>query len=267
MPYQDEETGPASGQPIELYEFTGTYEDYYLTSYAEPVTSGGRVFQPETISRNKLKVATQDEGENALEIVLPFDHPMVATYAYQNAPPTLQCTIYRAHRTDPNDRVTLWSGRVTGFAVEGRTARLRVPSLFSYKLQGNTPTPRFQAPCNHVLYDQRCGVNPALHQHVTTITSVVGTDIAVATLPFATNDAAAGIIFNSAGEARMIVSNLGTALVVSYSFASLQPGDTVTIRKGCDHSFDTCKTKFANGARFGGFPLVPARNPFTSTLE
>ncbi len=268
MAYLDDETGEATGQPIELYKFTGTYNNYFLTSYATAITNGGNEYVPFTISRNKLKVGTQNEGELALEIKLPFDHPLVVEYAYKNAPPSLIFELIRAHATDPTDSVTLWKGRVTGFAVEGRRARLKVPSLFSYVLAGNTPTPRFQAPCNHILYDAAtCGVNPALNQHVTTIDSVVGTDLDVATLPFAQDEAAGGIILATSGEARMIVTNLGTALTISYAFSSLASGDPVTIRKGCDHSLTTCRVKFNNKDRFGGFPIVPARNPFTSTLE
>lgn len=267
MAYQDDETGLTSGRPIELYKFDGTYNDYHFTSWAEPVTSGGQVYTPIAIDRNKLKVATQEQTENALEITMPFDHPMVNEYAYQNAPPDLTFTLIRAHETDPNDSVVLWSGRVTGFSVEGRTAKLKVPALMSYALNGNTPTPRYQAPCNHVLYDQRCGVDPALNQHVTTVTQITGNVITVASYPWAANDAVAGQFITPAGEQRMITLTVGTDITVTYPFAGLKVGDTVTLRKGCDHAFEgDCKNKFNNGDRFGGFPIVPARNPFTSTL-
>lgn len=267
MAYQDEETSLTSGRPIELYRFDGTFNDYNLTSYSQPVTSGGVVYTPVSIDRNKLKVATQEETENALEITLPFDHPLVTEYAYQNAPPNLTFTLIRAHETDPNDTVTLWSGRVTGFTVEGRIAKMKVPALLSYALNGNAPTPRYQAPCNHVLYDTRCGVDPGVNQHITTVTQVTGNIITVASYPWAANDAVAGQFITPAGEQRMIISTLGFDITVTYPFSSINIGDNVTLRKGCDHAFNgDCINKFNNGARFGGFPIVPARNPFTSTL-
>jgi len=267
MAYQDEETGLTSGRPIELYSFDGTYNDYYLTSYSLPVTSNARLFTPIMISRNKLKVATQEETENALEITMPFDHPLVNEYAYQNAPPDLVFTLSRAHETDLNDTVVLWNGRVTGFSVEGRIAKLKVPALMSYALNGNAPTPRYQAPCNHILYDSRCRVDPATNQHVTTVTQITGNIITVASYPWAPGDAVAGQFISPAGEQRMIISTVGNDITVTYPFASINIGDSVTLRKGCDHAFDgDCKNKFSNGARFGGFPIVPARNPFTSTL-
>lgn len=268
MTYDANETGATTARPIEVYTFSGTYNTYRFTSSSFPIQIGPNTFVPLAIKRDKLKVGTQEQSEAALEIELPYDHPMVQEYAYRNAPPDLMMIIERCHEYDYNDRVTLWSGRVTSFTVEGRLAKMRVPALFSYVLEGNTPNPRFQAPCNHVLYDERCGVNPALHQHVTTVTSINNNLLTVNNLPFAENEASAGIIIAPSGEARMVISNLGTSLVLSYSFAGLRVNDAVTIRKGCDHSLEGhCKTRFNNAVRFGGFPLVPDRNPFTSSLE
>ncbi|MAD98713.1 MAG: hypothetical protein CMB99_15425, partial [Flavobacteriaceae bacterium] len=247
--------------------FSGTFNTYRFTSFTEQVTSNGEVFEPLPISRNKLKVSTQDQTENALEITVPFDIQMVTDYAYQNAPPELVLTLLRAHEQNPNDSVILWEGRVTGFSVEGRIAKLKVPALMSYALNGNAPTPRYQAPCNYVLYDSRCGVDPTLHQHITTVTQVTGNIIRVDSYPWAPNDAVAGQMISPGGEQRMITEVLGTDITVTYPFANLSVGDTITLRKGCDHAFNgDCKNKFANGDRFGGFPIVPDRNPFTSTL-
>lgn len=268
MAYQDNETGVDTSRPLELYKFSGTFNNYFLTSYVEEVVSSGETYVTAPISRNKLNVGTQENGgERALEISLPFDHPLTQEYAYENAPPDLTMELYRAHQQDFDDRVLLWSGRVTGVSVTGRIAKLKVPATFSFVLEGNTPTPRFQAPCNHVLYDNRCGVNPVLHQHITTINSVSGFNLNVASLPWLDGEGAAGIAIGPGGESRMIISNVGTAVQVSYGFANISAGDSITFRKGCDHAISGhCLTRFNNVARFGGFPLVPDRNPFTTSL-
>ena len=267
MTYQSDEVGLTTGRPIELYKFTGTYTNYFMTSYSEEITSGGQLYTPEPISRNKLKVATQEKTEASLEITMPFDHPLIQSYAYENAPPDLTCEIIRVHDTDHEDSVTLWKGKVTSFFVEGQTAKIRVPSLFSYMLEGNAPAPRFQAPCNHILFDSRCGIAPSAHQHTTTVDSVVGRIIGLTTSSFSDGEAIAGVAVNVAGEQRMIISNVGTTFTLSYPFATLSPGDSITVRKGCDHALQGhCINRFNNAANFGGFPLVPDRNPFTSTL-
>jgi len=267
MAYLTDETSVQSGAPREVYRFTGTYNSYFLTSFYEILTVNGQDYTPLTIERNALKVGTQEEDQLALEVTMPFTHPMVREYAYDQAPPALLCEIFRVHESDPNDSVLLWKGRVTAFTVEGKIAKLRVPSIFGYILAGSAPTPRYQAPCNHVLYDERCGVDEVSNRQSTTITGVFKNIITVAVNTFVGSDLIAGMIrLNSSGEARMIVSITGLDITVSYPFSTLRVGDAIQLIRGCDHSFATCKTKFSNSARYGGTPLVPARNPFTSKL-
>lgn len=267
MAYLTDEASVQSGAPREVFRFTGTYNNYYLTSYFDPLTVNGQVYTPLTIERNALKVGTQEEDQLALEVTMPFTHPLIREYAYDQAPPSLLCEIFRVHETDFNDTVLLWKGRVTAFTVEGQIAKLRVPAIFGYIMAGSAPTPRYQAPCNHVLYDERCGVNEILNRHATTVTGFLNNIVTVASSPFTGSDLLAGMIrLNSSGEARMVVSVTGLDITVTYPFSTLSNGNPVQLLRGCDHSFTTCKTKFSNGARYGGTPLVPARNPFTSKL-
>lgn len=267
MAYQDDETSPTGGQPNELYEFIGTYNTYRYTSSAKEITSFGQTYEPIAISRSRLKVSNQEDS-SSLEIEMPFDNPLMREYAYENSPPSLQLNLYRFHGANTEDRILLWSGKVASFSVQGSVGKLKVPSAFEFVLEGSVPSPRYQGPCNHILYDERCGVNPALHQHTTTVVSINGNDIQVNSLPFASNEASAGMIISASGEARLVIANVGTTVTMSYGFAGVRIGDVVTIRKGCDHSLSGhCSTRFSNAARFGGFPLVPGRNPFTSSLE
>lgn len=266
MAYQDDETSAQDGAPIEVYKFTGSFETYRYTSYQSEVEIAGELYEPKAIKREQLKVGTQEEDQLALEIQLPFTDPMVRAYAYEQAPPSLVCEIIRCHETDPNDNVTLWKGRATSFTVEGQIAKIRVPAIFGYILQGTTPSPRYQAPCNHILYDNRCGVNEALFRETRTVTEFLGNIVTVSALSQSPSDLVSGMLRLDNGEARMIASATGTNIEVTYPFSNISVGQGVDIVQGCDHTFATCKSKFNNGERFGGCPLVPPRNPFTSKL-
>lgn len=266
MPFATAETGEASAQPVEVYAFIGTYNTYRLTSYRKDVVVAGNTYHAVPMGRNRLKVGTQAEKEVSIEVQLPFDHAMVREYGYQSSPPRLEMELRRAHFSDLTDAVLMWKGRVTSFAIEGRLAKLKIPSLFSYVLQGNTPTPRFQAPCNHVLYDARCGVDPASYQHTTTVTSVVGNVLTLASSPFASDACRGGRIIAPSGEQRMVIGNVGTSFTVTYPFSRLDVGTSLTVQPGCDHTIGTCRTKFSNKDRFGGFAGIPGVNPFTSTI-
>ena len=267
MAFNDDETSLYDGAPIELFHFDGTLNDYFVTTSAETIVSNGQSYEPLAgLKRSVLKIGTQEEENLALDIEMPFDHPLIQEYAYKTAPPTLELNLYRAHRTDPNDRKLMWKGKVLSFSVEGRIAKLRVPSLFAYLLNGVAPAPRYQAPCNHVLYDSRCTVNPAGFQTVAMITSISNNIVSVDTLGALTVSQLLGgdMSWASGGENRMITGGTGLDLVVTYPFANLTVGQSVVLRRGCDHSFTTCKSVFSNGDNFGGCPLVPDKNPFTS---
>lgn len=267
MAYQTDETSVQGGRPREVYRFTGTYNTYRMTSFSTALVVNGETYSPITISRDALKVGTQEEDQLALEISMPFTHPMVREYAYDQAPPTLVCEIFRVHATDLNDTVLLWKGRVTSFTVEGQLAKIRVPAIFGYIMAGSAPTPRYQGPCNHLLYDARCGVSEALNKHSTTVTGFANNIVSVSSNPYGPPDILAGMIrLISSGESRMITNVTATDITVSYPFSKLEIGNPVEILRGCAHDFDTCKVKFANGPRFGGTPLVPGRNPFTGKI-
>ena len=268
MTFDTSEKSLFGGEPIELYYFQGSVNAYYLTSYSQAVTSGGNIYTPLAgLKRSVLKVGNQEEENLALDLTLPYDHPLVQEYAYKTAPPTLNFELRRAHRTDPEDTILMWKGKVLSFSIEGRLAKMRVPALFGWLLNGIAPNARYQAPCNHTLFDNMCSVNPAAFQAVTTVTAINSNTIAVASLGgFTIGELLGGDLTMSAiGEARMITGGVGLDLTVTYPFANLAIGQSIVLRTGCDHSFATCKSKFSNGNNYGGFPLVPIKNPFTSS--
>lgn len=60
----------------------------------------------------------------------------------------------------------------------------------------------------------------------------------------------------------MQVTGLGaTGLLLDCPLsASLQAGTRALVREGCDHTLDTCATRFANGINFQGEPFLPGND-------
>ena len=241
-------------------------ETYRYTSYQEPVQIGGETFVPVAMKRNAIELSTQEENQLAMEITMPYQEELVRDYAYEESPPVLNLQLLRVHDTDTADFVVLWDGPVTGFTVEGFIAKLRVPSVFDTVLSGNVPGPRYQGPCNHVFTDPRCTISQVSVSQVVPVTQVGGTTVRVSGLTFTDAQVRIGQVITLSGESRMITQRVGDDLTVTYPFSNLTAGETVTVTRGCDHSFETCKTQFNNGENFGGFPVVPNRNPFTSKI-
>ena len=69
----------------------------------------------------------------------------------------------------------------------------------------------------------------------------------------------------NAGRAMEIKRQSGTAIELWQAMsAPVAPGDSVTLIAGCDKQFATCKTKFANGINFRGFPYMPGNDAVLS---
>lgn len=262
--YEELEQSGSQSQPVEAYEFVGSFRTYRYTSSDRIINVGGNNYDPVAVTRSRLQAGTYEDDNLSLDLELPFNLDVVQDYAFSESPPSLALTVYRQQQqADDTNFVIYWSGEVRGFTVSDRVAKIQVPSVFSLALQGELPSVYYQTPCNHVLYSGRCGALAADHDFAAQVQSVLGTAITLTTIPTATGELASGELVNDRnGERRMILSNSGNAIEIGYSFVDLIPGDTVTLYRGCDHSFETCRLKFDNAINFGGYPYIPAENPF-----
>lgn len=265
MTFATDETSVADSRVVELYEFIGTTTTYRYTSGPKDVVSNGDTYTAlEGLDRSAVAAGTHEEDGAALDVTVPFNNTMASTYVFSTAPPSLELNLYRAHRRDLDDTLLTWKGKVVSSTVEGRLVKLRVPTVFGYLLGNQVPRVLYQGPCNHILYDSFCAVDPTTYESSRTVSSISENVITLDSSPFV-DDACNGgeMEFAAGGERRMIVDNVGTAFTINYPFSGLSATDTVIIRQGCDHSFEgDCKVKFSNGANFGGFPLVPTYNIF-----
>lgn len=255
--------------PIEGYKFIGTFQTYRYTSADRNVVINGETYTPVAVSRSRVKAGTHEDDNLTLELSIPFDTPVALDYAFAQTPPKLELEVYRNQQDDPeNDAWSLyWKGLVRGFTVSDRTCTVKVPSIFSLALQGEIPNIYYQAPCNHVLYSPRCGVNRLSHRFTRDIVAVTGTNITITGTYPPDGELAAGEIVNLRnGERRLILGNIGAAISIGYPFVDLLVGDDVELVKGCDHSLPTCRDKFANIINFGGFHYIPVDNPFEGSV-
>lgn len=132
----------------------------------------------------------------------------------------------------------------------------------------------FTAGCRHELFGTAkpgkvgfCGVNPATYTFTGTVATVV-----TQKWKFTYTGAAAaqadgyfsnGIItFTSGLNAGLSVpiktDAADTFELFMRSFALISPGDTFSVKAGCDKTLETCKTKFNNVPNFGAFPHINA---------
>lgn len=267
MSFEDLEESVASSAPVEGYKFIGSFKTYLYTSADKAQVINGETYLPIAVKRSNIKAGTQEDDNLSLDLDLPFDIDVIRDYAYAQTPPKLTLQVYRQQFDDDLSWSLFWTGIVRGFNVSGRTAKVQVPSIFSLALQGEIPNVYFQTPCNHVLYDARCGVLRADHRYEMTIQAVAKTLITLTAPGPADHILSAGEIVNLRnGERRLILDNVGSEINIGYPFVDLRPDDDVELVKGCDHSLSACKAKFDNVINFGGFPYIPSDNPFSGSV-
>jgi hypothetical protein len=266
--YLDDEKSVANAKPVELYKFDGTYASYYYTSGPKIITYDGHDYIPSAIERSEVKAGTHEDDGLDITIKLPVAETVVQDYAFTTSPPKLKLTIYRQ---EPGGTIVYWTGPVNNMSVDedGRAA-VRCPSFLGAALVGNIPDVHYQTPCNHTLYDGRCGVDYAANSNVTAVTAISadGKTITVGSIAALDGKLIGGELALGTGERRMIVSQVGTAITVNFPFARITVGGAATVAAGCDYAYSgDCKNKFDNQLRFGGFMFIPPINPFADGIE
>lgn len=160
-------------------------------------------------------------------------------------------------------------GAVTDVEPTDMGAAITVKSQTT-QLSQQLPRSLYQAGCLNNLYDTNCGVNRAA---VTTAGTVSGVASSTSMTSAAAGAQSTGYYdlgimkFTSganAGIARTVQAHVSTSLTFSRPFPfTVTVGDAFTITPGCNKSFSTCGTKYANTLRFRGHPFVPVPETVT----
>lgn len=168
-------------------------------------------------------------------------------------------------------RIGAFSGGRSGATVEVRSHA----ELLDVMIPGDV----YQPGCRNTVFDPQCGLAAGSFT-VAGVASTAGdatrrvvasVSAAVVAKPSAWADLGV-LTFTSglnAGDSRTVRSHAlaaGTATIVAvYPFPfAIAPGDSFTLRAGCNKSKDgDCGTKFSNLARFRGEPYIPAPETVT----
>ena len=262
--YDIKEESVSDSAPFELYEFVGTYKNYYMTTDAIPHILNSFTFNPVAgMKRGGLKVGTHDDDNVDITIDIPIIEQIVKDYAFQTTPPSLSVTIYRLQR-DAGTYVAYWKGPIASITVNDEFATFRIPSKFGSILQGNIPNVYVQPPCNNVLFDELCKVPRVANSLDTQVTAIEGRNISIPSIGAFPNGWFIGgeVAIPARNERRMIVNQSGTVLTINYEFSRIAVGTAIQVTAGCDHSYSGANgcPKFANQRNFGGCPFVPGES-------
>jgi uncharacterized phage protein (TIGR02218 family) len=258
MTYATDTVSIQVSAPVELYEFATPVTTYRYTSFDTDFTYLGNTYTALAgLVRANLATTGFNDGDRDLEVTLPASTAFVQANVFGRLPRNITLTLRILQQLSGEARM-VWQGPVTAIAVEGRMAKVVVPSKVDDALEAEIPNVRFQPLCNHFLFDDRCMLNAADYDVAANVSTVASTTIVVSTVGGNPDQwfQAGELVRTLDGERRLIVSQVGTTLRINYPFRELVPGNALTLFPGCDHTIKTCRVKFSNHRNFGGHPNV-----------
>lgn len=240
-----------------------------LTDHDRALSFGGTTFEPGaggTALRATADLSPDDaEVEGALSSDLVTDADLAAG-RYDGA----RVELWRVDWSDPNARLLLRTGtlgevvRRDGAWTAEFLSLKHALSRVAGRVYGRT--------CDAVVGDARCRVDLTEARFAAEATVTVPGD---RTLTLEGLDAFERGWFGGgaltvmdgelAGLSAPVRDHDGDAIILWRPLAAPLPAGThVRVAAGCDHRFETCRTKFANGLNFRGHPHVPGNDVLTA---
>lgn len=251
---------------VELYAFSSNNTQFFLTPHEFDIDLDGDLYLSLPIERNALALGAE-AAKSALDLKLPSSCDLVRhLLASSLTGDSTSVTLRIGQRDTWGDywwlSGTRWMGRVLGVEIADDVASVRCESAqVSLKRIGLRRL--YSRNCSHVLYSAACGATPVTDSAV--VLEVYGRSIEIEDgVPGSLSGGLAGGWLQTPDGARhMIISDYGSWIELLYPVA-IEPGTEVLLTVGCDHSTQTCESRFDNLDNYGGFPAIPAKNPFST---
>ena len=256
---------------VELYTLTLIGGEVFRWAGADvAIPYGANVWTPgPIIERGAVKaeiglgVPTCDVTLYATSAVQVLGMPLIQA-ALRGVLDGAELAIVRAFTPEPGAAIVgtvhVFEGRIADAEVLSNAVRVTLKG-HTELLDSMFPVGVYQAPCMWSLYSAGCGVSKAAH--ALAVTAGAGSDrgtIVCGVTGQGVYDLGEiiGVTGANAGLRRTVKRHTAGALQLSHPLpATPAAGDTFTAWKGCDKTRGTCAGRFANEARFKGFPYVP----------
>jgi uncharacterized phage protein (TIGR02218 family) len=261
--FLEDERSIEQSRPREGVEILLPAETIRIATGTRNITIDGNVYTAAPSQRAGVKVAQPGET-NETQIVLPATHPFVRRYV-QAPPRVVLINVWRKQLVS-NEEKCIWRGYVAGIGISSDgLATFTVPLMPSAPLKRTLPMIAAERSCVHTLYGNLCAVDPDDHKITTAITFTNGNVARVASMgAHASGWATFGrIVHVASGESVTLVDHVALELTLRSPIYGMKNGDAVEVFAGCDLQVLTCRDKFDNVVRFGGFAAMPKHNPFT----
>lgn len=265
MSYDTIERSASDGRPVELYRFLrGESLEWLYTSADRDLVVSTKTYRAAVLRRGPIAQSQELQRSN-MKITCTSDFPIASMYKV--APPSdpIALELRKFHYGD-TEIATIWQGTIASVAFRGAEADIElVPLSGTLNAAGNRRA--YQKTCPYDLYGKMCRLDPEDFRTNGTADAIAGLNVTVTAADGLTDGHFSGGVFEwevSADifERRFITSHVGATISLDVQPIGLAVGGAVRLYPGCDHSIQTCQSKFANNLNFGGMPYIPQKNPF-----
>lgn len=265
MAYEDYEQSIDGGKPVLLFEFARAGKtSIRYTSATTSQTLLGQTYTPAPIRISGIRTTKEVQaGEVTITVPRNMDFPIDISGPYAQTP--LSVIIRRKHRGDGDSFSPLWRGRVVATNHKDAETSIVCENLRNVlRRLGNFS--KYQRLCRHGLYSFMCGVSYTAKRVAGEVTAVDDAfTVRVDSASLQSDGYYKGGVLEFDGLFGFIISHVGNVIRVIQPIEGLIVGSPVHIAPGCDLRIQTCRTKFDNKARHGGFALTPVSSPFGGT--
>jgi Phage conserved hypothetical protein BR0599 len=269
--YLADDSGIETSQPIEVFSFTKP--DAALatfiarsTSWSHDVDVAGLTYTKRTISRGAVAIMNPATNMEEMQVTVTRLDPAAVYYMGHAVPPqNMLCVITRVQTGGTTKQI--FSGYINDCRQVGNKVVFTIAQSTDDTLATQIPTVTITRRCPHTLFDSMCQIPRAGNFVSTTITSIVGRTITVASIAgFVEANFTEGELWHPGfGEHRWITKGYGTRTFdLDVRLASnVVVGDGVALYIGCDKFLATCRSTFNNVVNFGGAPHIKTTdNPY-----
>jgi uncharacterized phage protein (TIGR02218 family) len=254
----------------ELYRFAeqGSALIWTFTSGNEPIVydvgSGDETYDPTSISRTEAE-AKNDLSRANLAITVPLTNAAAQRWLADNGEKIVTLTIFE--RGKDGTISVVWKGRLASVAPGMTSITLNMESVFT-SLRRPGLRARYQRSCRHAVYGRGCNLDPEDFAFAGTASASANRTLTIAEAATKPDGYFSGGMLRTAdGQLSYVVKHVGSAITIQHFSRSILDEIsggfpfTVTLYPGCDRSYATCASKFANDLNYGGFDYIPKKNP------
>jgi hypothetical protein len=263
------------GNPVQLFKFiygVGASEYYAYTDHTDEITVDSVTYSPVPISRGSIETnGTLDKS--ALKINTDIGTDLAEIFRIYPPAQVVTLIIRQGHIGDVDEEyVVVWAGRVVAAMRQGSELVLSGEPV-STSLRRPGLRAHYQYGCRHDLYGPKCQANKAAATVSSTVASIDGATITLASGWEGAFDPAKflrGMVeWQTAGgstDRRMIIRVSGDTLSLSGLPTGLSVSDPIDVVLGCNHKAyaeegGDCQPLHDNIVNFGGCRWIPLQNP------